>query len=456
MGAGLSLSLRTRTTAVATLLCAVVLGAGSVLLVTTLDRHLTESSEELSTARAQDLLDQAAAGELPEVLRNVNDDGVAQVIAVDGTVLAASPNIQGRAAIVAPDGPAAGVRRTIRAPDDAETETYRVWEESGPTPTGQVTVVVGSSLEAVHEATTALRRTLVIGGPVVLFALALVVWLALGRALARLDRIRAEVDAIGHDQLDRRVADDGRRDEVGRLAATMNRMLSRVDESVQRQRRLVADVSHDLQGPLATQRLSLELALASPDAVGTDAVDSEVLRHEVLGATGEMERLVDDLLVLAAADEGAPAPTTAVDLEAVVLEEVARVRSGARVPVDTSGVSAGPVHANPTELRRVVRNLLDNAVTHAASRVDLRLGTTDARVVLDVADDGPGVPVDERERVFERFHRGDPSRSRGSAGTGLGLAIARTLAERADGTLVLVDEGPGACFRLSLPLLSRR
>jgi len=449
--AGRSFSLRSRTTAVATLLCAVVLGAGSVLLVTTLDRHLTDSSEELSTARARDLLDQMDAGELPQVLRNVNDDGVAQVIAADGTVLAASPNIGGRGPIVAPDGPAGGERRTIRAPDDNETETYRVWVESGPTPAGQVTVVVGSSLEAVQEATSALRRTLVIGGPLVLIALAVVVWLALGRALARLDRIRAEVDAIGQDQLDRRVADDGRRDEVGRLAATMNRMLSRVDESVQRQRRLVADVSHDLQGPLAAQRLSLELALASPRAV-----DPDVLRHEVLGATGEMERLVDDLLVLAAADEGAPAPTAAVDLDAVVLEEAARVRTGGRVLVDTSGVSAGPVHANPTELRRVVRNLLDNAVAHASSRVDLRLRATDARVVLDVADDGPGVPVEERERVFDRFHRGDPSRSRGSAGTGLGLAIARTLADRADGTLVLVDEGPGACFRLSLPLLSRR
>jgi signal transduction histidine kinase len=451
---GKSLSLRSRTTAVATLMCAAVLGAGSVLLITTLDRHLTDSSEELSRARAQDLVDQAAAGELPQVLRNVNDDGVAQVIAADGTVLAASPNIGGRGPIVAPSVPAAGESRTIRAPDDNETETYRVWVETGTAPAGQVTVVVGSSLEAVHEATGALRRTLLIGGPLVLVALALVMWFALGRALARLDRIRAEVDAIGHDQLERRVADDGRRDEVGRLAATMNRMLSRLDESVQRQRRLVADVSHDLQGPLAAQRLSLELAPASPSAV-----EADVLRDEVLGATGEMERLVDDLLVLAAADEGVPAPTTAVDLDAVVLEEVARARAGGRVLVDTSGVSAGPVHANPTELRRVVRNLLDNAMAHASSRVDLRLRVADGLVVLDVADDGPGVPEGERELVFERFHRGDPSRSRDSAGTGLGLAIARTLAERADGTLVLVDGvvagSPGACFRLSLPLLSQ-
>ena len=112
----------------------------------------------------------------------------------------------------------------------SETETYRVWIQHGETPDGEVTVVVGSSLEAVHEATQ--RSAANPGGGVAhwsLVALALVIWLVLGRALSRLDHIRAEVDAIGPDQLDRRIADDGRRDEVGRLAATMNRMLSRVD-----------------------------------------------------------------------------------------------------------------------------------------------------------------------------------------------------------------------------------
>jgi signal transduction histidine kinase len=179
-----------------------------------------------------------------------------------------------------------------------------------------------------------------------------------------------------------------------------------------------------------------------------------VLRGDVLGATGEMERLVDDLLVLAAADEGAPATTGAVDLDVVVLEEAARARNAGSTVIDTSQVSAGPVRANPSELRRVVRNLLDNGVTHADSRVELRLGTSGGHVVLDVADDGPGVPDSERERIFDRFHRGDPARTRGAPGTGLGLAIARSLAERAGGRLELVDGGPGAHFRLTLPLLS--
>jgi signal transduction histidine kinase len=212
---------------------------------------------------------------------------------------------------------------------------------------------------------------------------------------------------------------------------------------------LVADVSHDLQGPLAAQRVSLELALATPAGL-----DADLLRGEVLGATGEMERLVDGLLVLAAAEEGPAAVASAVDLDAIVLEEAARARSAGPTVIDTEQVSAGPVRANPTELRRIVRNLLDNAVTHAGSRVELRLGSNDGHVVLDVVDDGPGVPEGERERVFERFHRGDPARTRGATGTGLGLAIARSLAERAGGRLELVPGGPGAHFRMTVPLLS--
>jgi signal transduction histidine kinase len=447
-----ALSLRTKATAVATILCALVLAVGGFLLLTTLDRHLTTSGDDLSRSRARDLLDQAAAGELPSELRNVNDDSVAQVISADGTVLAASANIEGRGPIVTGigTGPVAGQRRTIRAPDDSETETYRVWVQSGPDDGGRdVTVVEGSSLESVRETTSTLRRFLLIGTPIFVLALGLVMWLVFGRALARLDRIRAEVDAIGHDQLERRVPDDGRRDEVGRLAATMNRMLARVEVSSQRQQRLVADVSHDLQGPLAAQRVSLELALATPSAI-----DTVVLRQNVLGATSEMERLVDDLLVLAAAEDGKPSLASPVDLDAVVLEETARARILGTAMLDTSQVSAGPVRANPSELRRVVRNLLDNAVSHAASRVELKVEVVDELVILDVTDDGPGVRTEDRDRIFERFHRGDPSRTRGGQGTGLGLAIARSLAEQAAGSLELVDDGePGAHFRLTIPVL---
>ena len=157
-------------------------------LVGTLDRQLTSSRDDLSRSRVRDLIDQAAAGQLPAVLRNVNDDSVAQVFTEDGRVVSASANIQGRPPIVSVPTGANGEARTIRAPDDAEIETYRVWVETGRGPDGSLTVVEGTSLESVQEATSTLRRSLMVGVPLALLALCVVIWLVLGRALARLDQ----------------------------------------------------------------------------------------------------------------------------------------------------------------------------------------------------------------------------------------------------------------------------
>ncbi|MFC5176146.1 ATP-binding protein [Nocardioides taihuensis] len=444
------LSLRARATLAAVLLFGATLAVASALLVSTLERHLTAASDELARARIHDLLVQAGSGELPATLRNVDDDGVAQVVDGQGRVVAASANIAGAGRVSDLDPGASYVVRTVRGPDDDETETYRLWAAATATPGGRVTVYLGNSLEAVDEASAALRRALWVGVPLVTLVLGLATWLVLGRALGRLDRIRAEVDDITEERLDRRVDGDGVPDEVGRLAATMNAMLARLEDAAQRQRDLVADVSHDLQGPLATQRVALELALADPGRI-----DADRLRAEVLGATGQLERLVGDLLVLAAADDGVPARPVPLDLDVLVLEEARRARAGATVEVDTAEVSAAPVAADPDELRRVVRNLLDNATTHAASRVEVAVRVDGDRVRLDVRDDGPGVATADREVVFERFHRGDPARSRGT-GSGLGLAIVRSLVQRAGGVVELLPDDPdrpGARFRVELPRL---
>jgi signal transduction histidine kinase len=437
----------------AVVLFGVTLAVASVLLVSTLERHLTAASDELARARIQDLVVQAERGELPATLRNVDDDGVAQVVAEDGRVVAASANVDGAGPVSDLDPGTSYAVRTVDAPDDDETETYRLWAAAADTPDGRVTVYLGNSLEAVDEASSTLRRSLWLGVPLVTLVLGLATWLVLGRVLGRLDRIRAEVDEITEERLDRRVEGDGVPDEVGRLAATMNAMLARLEEAARRQRDFVADVSHDLQGPLATQRLALELALRDPGQV-----DADRLRAEVLGATGQLEHLVGDLLVLAAADEGVPARREPLDLDVLVLEEVRRAGPASPVPVDTSDVSAAPVAADPDELRRVVRNLLDNATAHAAGHVSVGLGLEGESVRLEVRDDGPGVAPADRDLVFERFHRGDPARSPGAggAGSGLGLAIVRSLVERAGGTVELLPDDParpGACFRVELPCL---
>lgn len=446
------LSLRVRATLLGTLVFGLLLTLGSVLLVTTLEDQLTHASDRLSRSRVDDLLALAQAGELPGVLRNVDDNGVAQVVTADGDVVAASPNIVGEPPVADLDAGPRAATGTFEAPDDGETETYRFWFASGPSPDGPVTVYVGDSLESVSEASAALRHALWIGVPAVVVLLGVVIWLLLGRTLGRLDRIRAEVDDITEDNLHARVAGDGVEDEVGRLAATMNAMLDRLDAAAQRQRELVADVSHDLQSPLAGQRVALELALARPEAV-----DVERLRREVLGANDEMERLVGDLLVLAALDARTTSEPALLDLDTLVIEEAARARTGAAAVVDTAGVSAAPACANPDDVRRIVRNLLDNAVAHARTRVSLTVELAEARggdrswAELLVADDGPGVPIEHRDRIFDRFYRAESARSR-DGGSGLGLAIARGLAERNRGRLDLVAADDGATLRLRLPV----
>lgn len=451
------LSLRTRGTLFGTLVVAVLLTVGSVLLVSILESRLTQASDELSRSRVDDLLRLARSGDLPQTLRNVDDNGVAQVVAADRTVLAASPNLTGDPAIADLHPGRRPETSTFRAPDDSEIETYRFWYASGSSPRGTVTVYVGNSLEAVSEASAALRRALWLGVPVVLVLLGVVIWLLLGRAIGRLDRIRAEVDRISEASPHARVAGDGVRDEVGRLAATMNAMLERLDVTAQRQRDFVADVSHDLQSPLAAQRVALEVALARPESV-----DPDRLRAEVLGATADMERLVDDLLVVASIDADQSTAPALIDLDSLVLEEAARARTSGSVEIDTAGVSAAPAYANSADVRRIVRNLLDNAVTHARTRVDLTVGVLarrDADEIVDgacgwaqllVADDGPGVPAEHRDRIFDRFYRVESARSPGG-GSGLGLSIARGLAARNGGRLDLSNGHAGAVMRLLLP-----
>lgn len=446
------LTLRTRATLLATVLTGLTLLVASVVLMLTLQSNLTSGADALARSRVQDLLGLAASGDLPPTLTTLDDNGVAQVVGANGRVLAASHNVAGRPRI-ANLTPAPGSDpevRTVDAPDDSETETYRLWAASGPAVDGPVTVYVGSSLESVDEASHALRTALILGAPVVLLLLALGTWLVLGGALRRVDLLRTEVEAITEDRLDRRVPAGNVDDEVGRLARTMNTMLDRLEAAQVRQQYFVADVSHDLQSPLASQRAQLEVALTTVDG-STSAAD---LAGDLIGSTAEMERLVRDLLFLAAVDgrgTSEPPPATAVDLDALVLEEAARARVGSAVHIKTTGVSAAPAKASGDDVRRILRNLLDNAVAHAAGTVALRAWCDIEAAYVSVHNDGPVVPQRDRDRIFDRFYPGDPARSRPTGGSGLGLAIARTLAERNGGGLELGDATSGAEFLLRLP-----
>jgi signal transduction histidine kinase len=311
-----------------------------------------------------------------------------------------------------------------------------------------VRIYVGTSPERVTEAARALQGGLLVGVPTVVAALAAVTSLLVGRSLRPVERIRAEVAEISTGEPARRVPVPATGDEIQRLGDTMNQMLERLADGHRREREFVGDVSHELLSPLASLRTQLEVAAATPDTTEWPELVRD-LGDEVLG----MERLVQDLLFLAREDAGAaPVPIDLVDLDDLVLQEVRRLRPPAGITVDTSDVSAAPVRGVPDDLGRLVRNLLENAAKHARSRVTAGLRLADGRAVLTVADDGPGIPSDLRERVFERFVRGGSARERrDGAGAGLGLPIARAIAVRHGGTLEPDETASGTRMRASLP-----
>ncbi|WP_406717629.1 sensor histidine kinase [Streptomyces althioticus] len=236
--------------------------------------------------------------------------------------------------------------------------------------------------------------------------------------------------------------------EITALADTINDTLQRLDHAAAQQRRFVADAAHELRSPLTTLLTSLEVALAYPERTDWTATATTAARQ-----TRRLQRLAEDLLLLARLDTGAPtADPETVDMSALTSEVTEHHPLGAR-KVGVACDNTGPAHVrgNRDQLERLLRNLLDNAARHAAHRIQVTVRNEDEQVVVTVDDDGPGVPAEDAERIFERFVRLDDARSRDQGGTGLGLAIARDLAERHAGTLSLVPRTLGACFELRLP-----
>src|SRR4051812_19093087 len=332
-------------------------------------------------------------------------------------------------------------------------------------------VVVGTDLRDV--ARTAGR---LVGVEIVVGSIVLVLVAGLGVAIVRaslrpLGNIEHTAEAIAAGDLSRRVPDADPRTEVGRLGNALNGMLAQIEtafraqsasevtarESEERMRRFVADASHELRTPLAVIRGFAEYYRQRSD-VPPDELDRLIGRVEDEAA--RMGILVDDLLLLARLDQQRPLARRPVDLLALAADAVqdARVVDGDRdISLAVRSGSAFIVTGDEVRLRQVIGNLVNNALRHTPAgtpvEVIVRSGMLgeDPAAVLEVADSGPGMPAEQAERVFERFYRADPARSRG--GTGLGLAIVAGLVE-AHGGSVEVDTAPGegATFRVVLPL----
>lgn len=371
------------------------------------------------------------------------DEALVQVLNERGEVIASSPNMAGRPAVadVSPG-------ESVEVATPLEPAPFVIAAAAMSAPEGRATVLVGRSLDDVVEATRVVIGLLAAGLPMLLALVALVTWTVVGRALAPVDAIRHEVDAISATQLHRRVPEPAKGDEIGRLAGTMNRMLGRLEDSHARQQRFVSDASHELRSPLATIRQHAEVALLHPDVTPTAELADTVLAEGL-----RMQRLVDDLLLLARADENSLSlQHDEVDLDDLVLDEARRLADTTGLRIDGGGVSAARVRGDRASLARLLRNLGENAARHAEAVVAISLRHDAPEVILTVDDDGPGIPPAERGRVFDRFVRLDGARARDAGGSGLGLAIVAQLAA-AHGGLVLVHESPlgGARLEVRLP-----
>ena len=436
-------TIRAITTIVATIVVAIALVVGAAGLIAALRRTMVDELAEAARAQAADVVGQLEAGRPPVLEVAGADEQLIQVMTPAGAVVAASPNMAGRPAVVrlAPGQSA----RVVTPLDDDE---FVAVAEGAQTSDGPRIVLVARALVDVLDTTTVITRLLVIGLPLMVAVVALTTWFAVGRALAPVEAIRREVDAISAAQLHRRVPQPKADDEIGRLAATMNRMLERLESARNSQRRFVSDASHELRSPITTIRQHAEVALAHPDRV-TAAELAEV----VLAEQQRMQRLVEDLLLLARVDEHVPLPRAAVDLDDLAFEEGHRLRSATSKRVDTSGVNAVRVQGDADALRRMVRNVGENAVRHASSRVDVTLVERGEEVVLTIDDDGPGIPATERARVLQRFVRLDEARSRDEGGSGLGFSIVDEVV-RAHGGSMSIEQSPlgGARIVITLPV----
>ncbi|MEU4833741.1 HAMP domain-containing sensor histidine kinase [Streptosporangium sp. NPDC023615] len=398
-------------------------------------------------------------GPLPAVVPKGKSDGI-QVLDAAGRIVATSSNLVGAPPLTDFLPPGSGTTHDRRVCDFpafpgecVRVVAFRVHREGGdlvvysaaePVPwyvhPGLFAVILGASLLTVLMSGLSAYRTV-------------------GAALEPVRAIRRELAEITATDIGRRVPVPAARDEIRRLAETINQTLDRLETAAERQRRFTSDASHDLRSPLTAMRAQVEEALHYPDDV-----DWKAKAHAMLCSLDRLQAIVSDLLTLAKLDSGVPAHYERIDLGTLAGEELDRRKQRVRIDRDLKpGVT---VLGDRLRLARLLTNLVDNAERHAASRVSVSVsrgrddddggdgGDGEGTAVLEVLDDGAGIAPDQRELVFQRFTRLDASRNRDAGGTGLGLPIARDIALAHGGTLRLEDSALGARFVLRLPLSS--
>ena len=423
--------------------------AGALLLIVSLEQSLVAGLDATARQRAQDVAALADSDRLPTPLPVAGAGSVlVQVVDGQGRVRAASAGSDQAVPLLPPERLADAADRRPRLVEGGrlgEDAPLRVVTWPARLRGDPVTVIAAVSVAGMADSLRIVQTALLVGVPLLLALLAAITWVTVGSTLRPVGALRRGAEEITGAGAARRLPLPGAHDEVHRLGVTLNRMLDRLEEAGSRQRAFVADAAHELRSPLATMRAQLEVALQHPD----DA-DWRPTAEGVLDDTLRLGRMVEDLLAAARLDSGAAQRREVVDLGAVVRDVAARLPAP-RVPLRVDAAPGVRVRGDTGELARAVQNLLDNALRHAATGVDVSVEAERTLAVLAVADDGPGVPPADRERIFERFARLDDARSRDAGGTGLGLAIVRQVVRAHGGEVTVADAGPGARFVAWLP-----
>ncbi|WP_132321983.1 sensor histidine kinase [Kribbella turkmenica] len=430
------------------------LAVGAAVLLLLLQRALITSVSDAADGRAADVAGQISeegtAGLARDLQETTRPSQLIQVLDQRGHVIATSSARVGTAPLTGLR-PVSGVTEQVEVgqlPLIDDDHPYLIVARGTDYRGQRFTVIVASSVQAQRETVGTVTQYLLTGFPLLLAVVGVAGWLLVGRALGPVERIRSRVQGIGAGDLTERVPVPATRDEIARLAATMNEMLDRLQAGQETQRRFVADASHELRSPLATLAAALEVAEA--DSTGRAWQDS---RPVLVAETDRMRRLVEDLLLLAKADDtGLRMQRTEVDLDHLVEAEIRRLRNAGSGLTITGDIRPVRVVGDPARLGQVIRNLVDNAVLAAHTAVALATAEHDGFAVLTITDDGDGIPEADRVRVFERFVRLDASRARGSGGSGLGLSIVQEITRAHRGTVTLTPAtSGGTTATVSLP-----
>jgi two-component system OmpR family sensor kinase len=458
-----SMSLRFRLTLLYSAILAltlIVFGAGlyitlSRLTVGVLTDRLVEESRQITSA-AEFRLDRIV---LP-ASRFASRDTFVQTRTLTGSITDRSNNLMGFSLPLSAEC-LQSVQSGQTCTEVGTIENERLLIHNEPLTIGGNTVgivQVARTLAGQEHALRTLQRLLVIGGSLVTVMAFGVGWFLSGAALRPIDRITQTAQAIGAERaFGRRIEYEGPQDEVGRLAITLNSMLAelhaayqQIEQSLQAQRRFVADASHELRTPLTTIRGNLGLLQREPPIESEDRV---AVVEDMVGETERLMRLVNDLLVLARADAGQSSKAEIVPVAPLIDDVCRNVRAiQPDRPIQCDAQSDLAIIAQRDAVKQVLLILLDNALKHtpAHSRLYVTAQPSDQHVAISVRDTGPGIDPTVLPHIFERFYRGDAART--GSGAGLGLAIAKTLVEAQGGTLTVQSEvDHGSTFTVTLP-----